>query len=231
MNSKRDLVFVGDIHGEFRKLVWEATTRYNLKNTDLFILGDFGVGFDNRLKYDYKRCEKKLEKHEIEIYTIRGNHDDPKFFTGEMEELKEEFPRIHFLQDHKIVNLGDISIYPIGGGASVDITDREPGISWWEGEYIEEKPIKELPGKVDIIVSHEAPLTFEPIIRRFSETPEEQYEKILKGRTYLSSVLKEVTCKNWFYGHYHSYYSGAFGDVLYRGLGIMEFYNYYKSAQ
>ena len=81
-----------------------------------------------------------------------------------------------------------------------------------------------MPGRVDIIISHEAPLTFEPIISRYDETPEEQYKKILEGRKFLELVLKEVRCDRWYYGHYHHHYSGSYGEVLYKGLGIEEFY-------
>ena len=52
--------------------------------------------------------------------------------------------------------------------------------------------------------------------------------KIIEGRTYLDTVLQEVTCKNWYYGHYHKYYFGSYGDIIYRGLGIMEFYQHQK---
>ena len=55
-------------------------------------------------------------------------------------------------------------------------------------------------------------------------TPEEQYQKILAGRKYLETVLKEVRCGEWYYGHYHQHYSGSYGEVLlYKGLGLVNF--------
>jgi DNA repair exonuclease SbcCD nuclease subunit len=149
------------------------------------VLGDFGVGFDGRMKYDYGRAEKKMKEFDIEVYTIRGNHDDPDFFKDDDSEMSallgETYPKIHFLADHRIYKIGGKDIYTIGGGGSTDIKFRTPGKDWWGGEYIVEKPIKDLPGRVDIVISHEAPLTFEPVISRFDETPEEQYQKILAG--------------------------------------------------
>lgn len=230
--ENRRLVFVGDIHGDFRELIWKASEQYGIKGADLLILGDFGVGFDGELKADYERAKKKMEKFDLEVYTIRGNHDDPDFFKDDDSEfirtLKETYPKIHFLADHRIYEIGGKKIYTVGGGGSTDITMRTPGKDWWEGEYIKEIPIKELPGRVDIIVSHEAPLAFEPVASRFPETPEEQYEKILEGRRYLGTILQEVRCSDWFYGHYHTHYSGSYGEVMYRGLGIKEFYEYIK---
>jgi metallophosphoesterase superfamily enzyme len=81
--KNRRLVFVGDIHGEFREMIWKATQQYDIRGADLVVLGDFGVGFDGRLKYDYGRALKKMEEHDIEVYTIRGNHDDPDFFKDD----------------------------------------------------------------------------------------------------------------------------------------------------
>jgi DNA repair exonuclease SbcCD nuclease subunit len=225
--KNRRLFFVGDIHGEFREMIWKATQQYGLRGADLVVLGDFGIGFDGRLKYDYGRAVKKMEEYDIEVFSIRGNHDNPKYFKDDPEMktlLEETYPKIHFLADHRVYKIGGKDIYTIGGGGSTDIKFRTPGKTWWEGEYIEEKPVKELPGRVDIIISHEAPLTFEPVISRFEETPEEQYQKILAGRKYLETVLKEVRCEEWYYGHYHQHYSGSYGEVLYKGLAISEFY-------
>lgn len=229
--EKRELYFVGDIHGELRTLVWTATQRYKIKDADLVVLGDFGVGFDKKIYADYARCKKRLIQNNLHIYTIRGNHDDPEYFDENSKVYKKNkklFTRLHFLEDHKVHNIGGLDIYAIGGGGSTDIAYRTPGKSWWPGEYIKEEPIKELPGRVDVIVSHEAPLAFEPVVTRFDDTPEEQYNKIIEGRTYLDTVLQEVTCKNWYYGHYHKYYFGSYGDIIYRGLGIMEFYQHQK---
>jgi hypothetical protein len=39
-----------------------------------------------------------LEKNDICIHTIRGNHDDPLFFDG-----LHNFERLHFLPDHRIL--------------------------------------------------------------------------------------------------------------------------------
>lgn len=225
--ENRRLIFVGDIHGDFRKMIWKATEQYEIKGADIVVLGDFGVGFDNRLKNDYKRALKKIEKFDLEIYTIRGNHDNPDFFNGKKEEeLLELYPKIHFLKDHTLYKIAGKDIYTVGGGGSTDISNRTPEKNWWKEEYIEEIPLKDIPKYSDIIISHEAPLSFEPVISRFPETPEEQYEKILKGRRFLEDVLKECRCKYWFYGHYHSHYSGSYGEVLYRGLEIQEFYEY-----
>lgn len=226
----RRLFLCGDIHGDFKKLVWSAVSRYKLTDSDIIVLGDFGVGFDNKIKSDYEEVSKKLEKSNIVIYALRGNHDDPSWFT----DGSHNFPRLKFLKDYELITLGDgIDILPIGGANSVDISFRlqqneilkkKKRACWWEGEDIERKDLKHLPKRVDLIISHECPNIFEPVTTRLGNCPLWQYEKILSSREYLSNIALNVNTNYWFYGHYHKSMSGSFNNMIWRCLNIMEFY-------
>jgi Icc-related predicted phosphoesterase len=165
MSEKKSIYFCGDIHGELRKLVWTITERYKATNIDLVVCGDFGVGFGRPKSMDvmYSRVLKRLEKNDIRLYTIRGNHDDPAWFDG-----KHDYPRLKFLEDHELVNIAGWSIYPIGGATSIDKAARIEAQKkiktkcFWEGEKIER--VDKYPGRADIIVSHTAPISFEPVV-------------------------------------------------------------------
>lgn len=228
----RDLYVVGDVHGNYRELIFRATQKYKTEHADLLILGDFGIGF-NKPEYmnqEYNRSKGKLEKHDITINVLRGNHDDPSYFK---EPKKLDYPRLHFLEDGKVYDLCSRSVFIIGGANSTDIeyTDsfgnhkhRIEGKDWWPGEDIERINIENLPSKVDVIASHAAPISFEPVVKKFEETSIEQYEKILEERKYLQTVLKEVVADYWYYGHYHNHFSGSYGNLLYRCLPPLEFF-------
>lgn len=227
----KDLYFCGDVHGDYKELVWTIVNKYGLKDSAILVLGDFGVGFDNSMPHLYEWSRNRLEKSNNVIYAIRGNHDDPEYFT---DEEKYSYPRLRYLEDHKLYNICGRSIYTIGGAGSTDVSYRletnqklasrgKDRRIWWENEYVVQKR-EGLPNKADIIVSHTAPLSFLPVITKFPETPLWQYEKILEERKYLDYVLGNVNAKYWMYGHFHSHYSGSFGNLLYRGLGIMELY-------
>jgi len=227
----RDLYFCGDIHGEFKTLVWTALEKYKIKNADIIVLGDFGVGFDGQIWSDYIKMEDRLERADVVIHALRGNHDDPKFFK---DSEKYNKPRMKFLQDHVVYNICDREIYTIGGACSTDVEWRKNWNSeaieyksgrrvWWEDEDVEKK-YNNLPIRADIIISHEAPLSFDPILTRSEDIPSYQYENIINSRKYLDYVYKEVKTDYWFYGHYHSSFSGSLGKLLYKCLGIMEFY-------
>lgn len=229
-NDMRTLYFCGDIHGDWKEFIWTALTRYHIKDADIGILGDFGIGFDKTMPNLYQWAEKKLEAADVTIFAIRGNHDDPGYFTNTE---KYSYPRLKFLEDHKIYEFCDRKIYTIGGANSTDVSWRLAANEslaakgkdrrvWWPGEDIVKK-YEGLPDKVDIIISHSAPLSFLPVIQKFPETPGWQYDKILEERKYLDYVLKEINSDYWYYGHFHSHYSGSYGNLLYRGLGIMEF--------
>lgn len=227
----RDLYFCGDIHGEIKTLVWKLSKQYEIRNADVIVLGDFGVGFDKTLEDTYLHIEPKLNDIDVTIYAIRGNHDDPKYFNGPDRIDKK---RLKLLEDHKVYSICDRSIYVIGGACSTDISARlgfnndpknqkKGRVCWWEDEPVIQK-LKDLPERVDIIISHTAPINFDPIVKRYPETPIWYYEEIVSERRYLSKVLEEVNADFWFYGHFHNHYSGSFSNLIWKGLDIMELY-------
>lgn len=222
-----DLYVIGDVHGQYKELIFRLVQRYKIRDSNVLVLGDFGIGFDKTMPDLYKWSSKKLEENNIEIDVLRGNHDDPEYFDGE-----HDYPRLKFLKDHEVYNLADHDVYIIGGANSTDINyidefgkekHREEGVDWWPGEDIVKKK-EGLPVRVDIIATHSSPLIFDPIIIRPKFTTEEQYEKILEERKYLDFILKEVKADYWYYGHYHFPYSGSYGSLLYRCLPPLEPY-------
>ena len=237
--NDRQLIFCGDIHGELKSLV--SNELKGIENADLIVCGDFGVGFGgpNSMNVHYAEVEKKLKEQGIVVYAVRGNHDDPSYFDGQ-----HDYELLKFLPDHTMITLCGKKIYPVGGAVSIDIDmhDRISGKSrrdindnyirrgsrrrvWWEREVIDEKT-KGLPGYADIVVSHEAPLAFSPVPMRpdNAEITSDTWEKVIAGRTYLNHVLNEIRMTRWFYGHHHQSFSGHYGNVLYRGLGINELF-------
>ena len=186
---------------------------------------------------DVRYCEIRsaLEANDICLYTIRGNHDDPAFFDGQ-----HDYERLHFLPDHKMIELCGKRIYPIGGAVSTDIDLIDPltrksrrtineslikhGSSkrvWWQNEALVQ--ITEgLPESADIIVSHEAPLSFAPMLERDKHVGESTWQQVVESRRYLDYVLKAIKPPLWFYGHYHHHYEGFLGKTAYQGLDIAE---------
>lgn len=244
--EERVLIFCADTHGweNFDWLVKKLTESLKLEHADCIILGDFGAGFrDNKgLEFEkaldkvYDKYKDCLEKRDIVIYTIRGNHDDPKYFKDDKEFSK---PNLIFMEDYKIYNIAGRTIFPIGGSVSMDrkcfsnngtpVDYRTEGKNWWSGEEIVETNKKTWPLRVDIIISHDAPSIFDPIyikkdVSKLSDA-EADYENDIwdrcqKGRMYLSEIAKYVNADYWYFGHHHCTYTGEYKNIKYRGLGI-----------
>ena len=236
MSSERQLWICGDIHGELSGLVRNSVNR-GISCADILVVGDFGAGFGRPKSMDvaYSRVCASLEKNDICIYTIRGNHDNTAFFDG-----LHDFEWLHFLPDHRIVELCGKRIYPIGGAVSADIDFVDPLIRksrrmindtlirmgsskriWW----LDEAPVpivESFPTAVDVVASHEAPLSFAPPLVRADYVRDETWLKIVESRKYLDYVLSQVKPTLWFYGHYHCHYEGNFQNTLYQCLDIAE---------
>ena len=232
---KRNLIVCGDIHGKLRELVHKVVEDYDIKNASIIICGDFGAGFEKKgyLDNEYSRCKNRLEENDITLYAIRGNHDDPEYFRNPS---KYNYPRLIFLEDHHVYEIEGRTIYTIGGANSIDYVWRidwnnDPEHKkagkkvWWEDEDVVKVPVDHLiTNKTDIIVSHEAPLSFSPIISRPDNLDAAQYGKILNTRTYLNEILKSIDTDYWFYGHYHTHYSGSYNKTVWRCLDELELF-------
>ena len=236
MCNERQLWICGDVHGELSGLVQNAVNR-GISITDILVVGDFGAGFGRpkSMNVAYDKVRTSLEKNDICIYAIRGNHDDPAFFDG-----KYDFERLHFLPDHHMIELCGKKIYPIGGAVSADIDLVDPLSRksrrmindslikfcsskrvWWPNEA----PVQiseGLPTAVDVIVSHEAPLSFDPPLVQADYVREETWLKIVESRKYLDYVLQAVKPALWFYGHYHCHFEGNYQNTRYRCMDIAE---------
>lgn len=223
---KRNLVICGDLHGSLKELVWKVK-----QGSDILVVGDIGVGFGRPLSFEVLvgSLKKRLESKDLRIYCIRGNHDNPEYFDGRTYE-----DRVTLLQDHVPLTLGDRLIYPVGGAPSHDkdhrlrINERLERFGskkriWWEGECIV-PGVNRIPPKIDILLSHDSPTYFDPPLIREDGQSWETYVQVRSGRRYLSSILQESNVKQWFFGHYHTSFTGTHGNCSWRGLAPLELY-------
>lgn len=239
--ERKNLLFCGDIHGEFRTLVWKLTQQLRIRNADVIILGDIGMGFCKPEYYrqTFKKLFPALEKNNLVLHLLAGNHDNREYWNSpdNCGLGGDKGRNIKFLQDHTPIEIQGKTIYPIHGATSTDDEWRKKynkkmetygsgKRSWWENEDIVKKT-KDLPARVDIIVSHCAPLGFSPVTTRFEGETEETYHRDLENRRYLDYVFQNVRCENWYYGHYHTSITGCLEGVIYKCLEPLEIYQKY----
>lgn len=216
MQNKVDhIYFIGDIHGQFEPLVFSLMSKYKITDAVVIVCGDIGIGFCN-IKYYielFGRINKKLQKQNIHLYFIRGNHDDPSYFNNTPEELVKGLTNIHLISDWSILNINEHNILCIGGATSIDKIYRMPGISWWEGESVTEMPEFIFDSGYDIVISHAAPIFCPPVHMRDPGgwMSEEDFERSTSDRKILADIYyksceKNIPVKYWFYGHYHDHF-------------------------
>lgn len=203
---------VSDIHGNFTKLFRDLLKYYS--NCKVFVAGDCGFGF---YKYNYYRnmftkYNPMLEKKNIKVYFMRGNHDDPSYFSKQ----RLKFKNLILVRDYEIID----RILFIGGAISIDKMFRVDNEDYWKDERVFKKEEIEFLDKsnidfsnVDIVISHEAPMNANPKIDAGICISNELKEEIDECKSILQSVLDEINPKKWYYGHYHKYNSETINNT------------------
>ena len=118
---KKDIYVIADTHGDFGFFM-KNIKDFDIKNCILFIAGDCGIGFYNEKYYQnlFESINNECIFRNIHLLMIRGNHDDPSYFN----ENKINFSNVKTLKDYTIVQTNDKNILCIGGGLSIDRSDR-----------------------------------------------------------------------------------------------------------
>lgn len=179
----------------------------NLSKDDYMIIcGDFGGVWDGG-----KHDATYLQWYENLPWTtlfVDGNHENfdllnkfpvVDFCGGNAHKIRDS---VYHLMRGEVFQIGDKTIFAMGGAASHDKEFRTPGISWWP----EEMPSYEemlragsnllaCGNKVDFVVSHCAPTCIARRINVWYGTDPltEWFDHMMRQNTY----------KKWFFGHYH----------------------------
>jgi hypothetical protein len=127
--------------------------------------GSTGFGTKSFEHFDeiFKKLNEILEKNNTHVLFIRGNNDDPLYFTGD----KINYSNIKAIEDYSLIKLDGFNCLCVGGGISLDRKwkqTQEKRIKkslYWEGEAtkfnLEElKSILE-DNTIACVITHESP--------------------------------------------------------------------------
>lgn len=244
------MYIMGDSHsiGSFK----EAVKKSQLDNVNLIHVGDFGLGF-NALWYDLQQLDSLdefLGNKGINLYVIRGNHDNPIFWNRRYGLNLPKYNNINLIDDYTIRKIEDRNILFMGGAISIDrlIRSAEHPPTWWVDEKFEYNilKLKEVLSKIDkldIVVTHTAPgfalpyakSGFPKLVQNWIDL-EEQHLKVdlgrelMEERMQLHSIYKHIEVDSgklpdyWFYGHFHRHSEEIHDKTKFVGLGINEIY-------
>lgn len=177
------MLIIGDTHGKINDFI-NLIKRYKIENEVLIQVGDFGIGFTlNPSLYDFNYFLMESNNY---LYVLRGNHDNPNFFINQEDSSYLHYSNIEFLKDYSVLNIQNKKILLIGGGISLDRSERRKNVSWWENEEIilDKNKLNELSKeKFDILITHvPCPGTYNDnnknILNYYLKNEEKDYKKL-----------------------------------------------------
>lgn len=245
-HDAKQVIISGDIHGDFKTLVNKLCVRWKCSDTLLIVAGDCGFGFYKPGYYEtiYNQVAGKLRKTNNWIVFIRGNHDDPAYFSEE----RLHYQRWRCIPDYSVIRVAGHDILCVGGAVSVDRKVRmqendqlrqlghTQTASWWEDEAPVFRPeeIASIPDdiSIDTVVSHTSPSFCEPKnkdgLKAWAFYDPSLIWDCTKERATMDKILACLEnhghiIDEWYYGHFHHSWNGMLGGVQYKMLDILEF--------
>lgn len=221
------IIAIGDIHGNFSTMIYSLR---KFTSSLIVVCGDCGFGFNKLQHYldEFKKLNKECYERNNIICFIRGNHDDPIYFSDRLI----QFSNMLTIPDYSILTNKKDNILCVGGGISIDREWRikQEKISnfyknknsesrkklYWENEQIvyDENALNEILKEkinINIIATHSAPHVCPPyntngVQAWLSKDPKLERD-LQEERENLDKVLsfakKNFNVKNWVYGHFH----------------------------
>lgn len=243
------VLVLGDVHGKLEP--FKATImKYGITDCSVIQVGDFGVGFESfgKERERLKEFNKFLAKRNISMYVVRGNHDDPAYFTG----LKVlSYSHLTLVPDYTVLELDGKRILCIGGALSIDrvnlinydenkrLSSYEPTniCSYWKDEVVPlNKEVIAGLQNIDVLISHTAPsfcyppmYPLAPIVQEYVPNDPTLIADLQKERNLMDEIFELLTANNnnithHFYGHFHSGHNEFINGCYHRLLAIDEIY-------
>lgn len=233
---------------EHYKYDFRSRNSQEMKDCVIVVAGDCGFGFNKEGYYHqiFNKYMPLLERNNIFIYFVRGNHDDPSYF----EEQKINYERIKTVPDYSVIKIDDKNILCVGGAISIDRTwrkQREFVINkhkkehkkklYWENEapiYSQEKLEEICENGINIngIITHTNPhFAFPPSktgARSWARVDKNLYTDVKSEGHTLSSIYdffkgKKIKIDFWCYGHHHLHNMSTYENTTMYAVNELQF--------
>ena len=214
------VMFAGDIHGNLEHAEWLFDHAVENEVNVIIACGDFGYWPHYRWGEKYLNAVAKMaKKNNIQFYWVDGNHENHDILDELVEKHGSDNPipmyndNLRYIPRGCVFTIGSKKIMGYGGAYSWDWKHRELGISWWKQELINDYKVAELPEqKVDILVTHEAPLGKE--ISYKDDIPISVHQREL-----VSEIQQKTNPSLHVCGHHHTREIWQNGDTEVHVLG------------
>lgn len=225
---------VGDLH-DHNDIIPNYIRDNDLDNCAIIVAGDFGIGFDREAKEirKLKYLNDRLKNTNSDLFVVRGNHDDPAYFTG-----KYDLSNLKLVPDYTVLTLNLINILCVGGAYSIDRRKRKgystwtSSMNWWVDEsfvYDHDKVIAFR--DIDVVVTHSAPNIAYPYtkgnLKYWANRDPNLLTDCRMERAQLTQMWENLCLNNyisqWYYGHMHLSHTIPYLKTKFIALDINEF--------
>lgn len=220
------IYILGDIHGNYhpiKKLINAVKSEVDT----IILLGDAGLNYF--FNYRDKKTKEKINKYGVNIFIIRGNHEERPSICMEnnpdawhMEDywdnqvyVENNYPFIKYALDipsiYKIPTAQGkpIETLILPGAYSVDKLHRlKNNWSWFNQEQCNKQEreigtqLVEFKQNYDLVLSHTCPIIYEPTDLFLSMVDQSTVDKTTER--WLGGIEYNLNYKLWCWGHYHS---------------------------
>ena len=235
------IYITGDTHASFFRIELFCKKFNTSKEDILIILGDAGINYD--LGFKAELLKDQLDYLPITLFCIHGNHEERPYLVknedgkplyeekdmfGGVVYVEKEHPSLIFAKDGEYYHIGNHDYFVIGGAYSIDKFYRlSHGYNWFESEQPNEeiknrveKKLKELDYKVDIVLTHTAPLKYEPTEFFIPDLDQSKIDKTTE--IWLDKIEDKLDYAHWYFGHYHNYKKIDKMTMLYKEIESIE---------
>ena len=191
------IILCGDIHSHVGDIE-RKLTESNITQAHLILLGDCGFGITPSLP---KQLAELSIRKTLKIYCLRGNHDNPAYFTG-----KPYSDRLVCLKDYAPLHINGKTALSIGGAVSIDRLQQQKRNNWWPNEILPLAPSKleDISTPLDILLTHTGftPACL-PLLQYDPEDPGLSSD-LQEEQSRCFTIYDKLKPGQWFYGHYHT---------------------------
>lgn len=217
LHPRNQVYLTGDTHGRFDRILSFCQQREVEPENTFIILGDVGLNYygDDR----DRESKELLADVPITFFCIHGNHErrpseelgyEQRAYHGGKVWTQSEYPNILFAIDGEIYDFNGNSCIVIGGAYSVDKYYRlAKGRNWFPDEQPSEGikanvecALTARNWKVDVVLSHTAPLKYEPTEVFLPMIDQSTVDK--STEEWLDRIEDKLDYERWYCGHYHT---------------------------
>lgn len=224
MDTDIPICFVGDTHGVRDRMEDVIAEAGRLRARVIIQVGDFGIWPEMRHSRPQtsgfeRDVADMLERHGVGLLLfVDGNHEWHPWLASLRTKRGrqsatvpvENTERVHWMPRGSRIKLFGLTFLFCGGAPSIDRDLRVHGQSWWPEEAItDEDVIKSgVPGKVDVLVAHDA--------SELCEIPgiTDDWEPGISSRRKVETIRAIVKPRWAFSGHYHKRITQDVSDGL-----------------